>query len=200
MRSKKQQEVNGLTWKKKAFSIVLFLIAAILTARIFMVNLQWPAASRIEIPTGEKFSLDGLALSVESSSIMSPEEIYSFCKMDKEQATRLMLEQMIAQGWQAKILCITLSAANETDHPVAFHTGNLMAECGPWSNGLDFDLFEMVNHSTGTVEIAPSESKEIHLFYDLYDQHFTPYDWKNIDNQPFALTISLYPEKILLCV
>ncbi len=107
---------------------------------------------------------------------------------------------MIAQGWQAKILCITLSAANETDHPVAFHTGNLMAECGPWSNGLDFDLFEMVNHSTGTVEIAPSESKEIHLFYDLYDQHFTPYDWKNIDNQPFALTISLYPEKILLCV
>ena len=117
MRSKKQQEVNGLTWNKKAFSIVLFLIAAILTARIFMVNLQWPAASRIEIPTGEKFSLDGLALCVESSSIMSPEEIYAFCKIDEEQATRLMLEQMIAQGWQAKILCITLSAANETDHP-----------------------------------------------------------------------------------
>lgn len=200
MYSKKQQEVNGLTWKRKTFSIVLFCIAAVLVARIILVNLQWPAARQAQIPVGEQISVGGLALSVASSSIVSPEELYASYGISQEQQMRFMLGQMTAQGWQAKVLCITLSAVNETDQAVAFQTGNLMAECGPWSNGLDFDLFQMANNSTGTVEIAPSESREIYLFYDLYDQHFTAHNWQNIEKQPFALTISLYPEKILLYV
>lgn len=186
--------------KKKICRITFLLVAVILIARIVVVNFQWPAADLIEIPPKESFYMQGLTMSVISSFIATPSEVYEEYDIAEEEKEQLFLEQMIAQGWDAKVLVVALSAVNETNSKITFQAGSLMAECGPWSNGVDHDLFKVANQSTGTIEIEPGQFKNIYLFYDLYDQHFTVTAWKSLDSLPFALSISLYPEKILLYV
>lgn len=186
--------------KKKAYSIVFLLVAAVLATKIFLINYQWPAATLIEIPAKESFSVNGLSLCVTASSIVSPWELYEEYDIEKNEQEQLFIEQMRAQGWDAKILVVKLSVVNETNDKITFRAGSLMAECGPWSNGVDHELFLTANQSTGTVEMEAYQSKEIYLFYDLYDQHFTTAAWQNLASLPFSLTVALYPEKVLLCV
>ena len=200
MHSIKQRVVSGLIWKKKTFRVALLSLTSILAIQIFTVNMKWPAPELTKIPVGEKALMNGLSLCVTDSSIVSPKEFYTSYAVDKKQQTRLTIEQMTAQGGQARVLCITILSTNETEHAITFQADELMAECGPWSARLDSDLFQIANNSVGTLEIAPSESKEIRLFYDLYYQHFDTSAWENIETLPFALTVSLYPQKILLCV
>lgn len=187
-------------WKRRIGRALALCALCLVCVRIFAVNRQWPAPKAVTVSSGEDFCVNGLSFCVKQSSIDCPQDVFDSFHVTDEQQNRFFMAMMLAQGWQAKILQVTVAVTNTTDQEITFEAGGFMAECGPWSNGVDHDLFILANPTKGTVQVAPSQTVDVRLFYDLYDRHFVEEDWQNLDQLPFALLLSLYPEKVMLCV
>ncbi|MDD3279300.1 MAG: hypothetical protein PHG16_10545 [Lachnospiraceae bacterium] len=73
-------------------------------------------------------------------------------------------------------------------------------ESGSWSNGISLDGFQLLNpgYRLSNVQVPAGEQLTLHLTCNIYRMHFSDSLWKNIRNRSFGLTLTYYPQKILL--
>ena len=96
-----------------------------------------------------------------------------------------------------KLILTTIQIKNLSTKQVKLEVYPFVLESSGFSNGINLDLYNVLNGDNATVSpvLKPGEVQTLELPFTMIESQFTKQDWLNLTNRNFELVLSLYPIK-----
>lgn len=172
---------------KVVISILLILIIVILRLRYNYINKQYPQVIEEIYSIGEKIDYRGVELSVEEVRIIEHEEIVDM----NLQESKFYLED------KRKAIVAIVTFKNNSDKLVSIESDYFEATTIDWHNGLNYEMFSVLNGGDKSpyVELNSKEEITLQLPYEMFDFQFKENTWDKIRELQFRLVVDVYPIK-----
>lgn len=188
------QKVN-----KRIFLIVASYIGTIVILlfsvfRIIKINKLYPNPQVSTHELGDRILEGDITLCFQNYQLLSGNEFRKLYPTYNDDI--LNYDMTPVKDEQRYVLMVTVQIENITDEEKIVSLVQIYAESLAWSNGIDGNLFPIVNEICNDpmrIALCSEETMEIVLPYSLYDFQFQAKSWENIANKKFDLTLSFYP-------
>lgn len=178
-------------------SCVLALVVLILSVfRIVEINRLYPDPQIITHNLGDRISGDGITLCFQDYQLLSGNEFRKLYPTYNDDV--LNYDMTPVKDEQRYVLMVNVQIENNTDEERITSLVQIYAESLAWANGIDGNLFPVVNEAYKDpmrVELHSGETVDIILPYSLYDFQFPAKSWNDIEKRTFDLTLSFYPTR-----
>jgi hypothetical protein len=189
---------------KKVLLLCVIAVAVTLSAvRIYDINRQYPDAKIVMHEVGETIPGGGTSVTVNGGELIDVAEL---ARLAPDYEEILMDPNVVDPPYrddQIRYLLFRVTVANDTEEAQRMSLVEMCADALIWSNGIELDLYREMNPdfaSPARIELAPRQTAEIILPYQLSDVQFKEKDWAKIDEWDFDLSLSTYPTRHLVRV
>lgn len=185
--------------KNKVLWSILFSISFMTLGlfRICVVNKQYPSPQEICFHTNEDCIVSDYRIRLLDMELLSGEETQEIVSG----MTILYNIDGTPYPWEKqKLVLATLEIEGTGNQDRMLDLTEIAVESKAWGNGMDGELFPVLNSETGSLyeKLKEGEKQTIICPFLLADNQFTEKDWKNLNAEKFSLILSYYPEKIIL--
>lgn len=180
-------------------SIIIILAIAFSVLRFIYLNNMFPNPEIVVHESGEL--VDGGEISVR----ITRNDLYNGNKFEETFRDYNQVVQnddgSIVSGEQYKVLFIYMDIINKSSVDKTFSAAQFYAETLTWANGIDAEVYGMVNKDENTIadpqciELKPNEKKTVILTYMMYYFQFQQNEWEEVNINNFDLSLSRYPVK-----
>lgn len=187
--------------RKKLFLVVtIVLICISLTVisaiRIVSLNEKYPNPTVVNHSVNEEIDGGAISICINKAELLNGNEFI-------EQVPDYSIEINNSDGTlvsdeQIKVLLVNCCITNNSEDAQTFSLTQMYAETLSWSNGIDGDIFPLINKDykdPTQVDIEPQQSISFVLPYNMYDFQFQKSEWNEIETKSFDITLSVYPTK-----
>lgn len=174
--------------KGKSFIVVIILIIIIVVGVKFKnINDKYPKAKEEEYTLGDMVSYRGIELIVKDVKIIENDEIL---KMN-------LRESEFYKNDKRKAIVATVNFKNNSNEVKSIESDYFEAATIDWHNGLNYEIFSVLNGSdkSAYIELKPKEEITLQLPYEMFDFQFKSKIWNNTDELHFKLVLDIYPTK-----
>lgn len=172
------------------FSIILISLISIFVVMYSKLNHKYPKSTYTLISFGENISYEGLEIKIKNSFFMD------------EKTKKVVFKDEFDSGQELNCLVVELELFNPTNDTLKVDIYNFMIETGFWANGINLNAFLQINEDTPNASLSPSiknnENMVLYLPFSMLNSNFPNHTISEIQNRPYSLILSLYPEKIML--
>lgn len=174
--------------------IIITVLAVLSTFRIINLNQAYPNPAIFSHKMGNQIKGGDIALTFYDFQLKSG---VAFRQSYPDYNDNVLNKDMTpVRDDQRYVLSVNVNVKNESDKEAKISLVQICAESLSWSNGIDGELYRLVNPTSRDpmrIVLQPYEEKEITLPYTLYALQFSEKDWKDIEQRCFDLVLSYYP-------
>ncbi|MEG2290720.1 MAG: hypothetical protein RSA29_14720 [Clostridium sp.] len=176
--------------KKKSKVILLtiiFILVVIIGLRFNYINNKYPKAPVEAYNLGDTIEYRGIKVKVEKAKFISDNEIKN---MNLEEST-------FFENAERKAIVATVNFKNTSNENQSIECDFFEAESIDWHNGLNYEMFTVMNgkEASPSLTLAPNEEITLDLPYEMFDFQYNSSGWKKIEEVQFSLTLDIYPVK-----
>lgn len=170
-------------------SVLLIIILIGCLIRYNNLNEQYQPPTYENYKQNQVVSYNSFAIKASEFEVMNEEDIQDLGPVYEDVTT--------IDGSSIKSIVTEVRIKNPSSQQMKLEVYPFVIESGGYSNGIDADLFHVLNKDEATMIPVLDAGEEItlQLPFTMIESQFTDKDWDNIENREFNLVLSLYPVK-----
>lgn len=166
---------------------IIFVLVVIIGLRYNYINNKYPEASVEVYNLGDTIEYRGITVNAEKVKFISDDEIKN---MNLEEST-------FFENNERKAIVATVNFKNTSSESQNIECDYFEAASIDWHNGLNYELFTVLNgeEASPSLTLAPNEEITLDLPYEMFDFQYSSSSWERIEEVQFRLTLDIYPVK-----